>query len=160
MPRDSVLVRSGGKQLTLTSTLSTGPSSGFEKWYGHWTYRECRRHEQGESTRGVKLPPLVMGVRGISPEKNLKFKMSVEAILMHFETMFACEIRLIVQAFHVAVLKRKGVRGISPLDFFLFKMSVEAILMHFETMFACEIQLIVQAFHVAVFKRVSNATTK
>ena len=27
--------------------------------------------------------------------------MSVEAILMHFETMFACEIRLIVQAFHV-----------------------------------------------------------
>ena len=32
--------------------------------------------------------------------------MSVEAILMHFETMFACEIRLIVQAFHVAVCKR------------------------------------------------------
>ena len=27
--------------------------------------------------------------------------MSVEAILMHFETMFACEIQLIVQAFHV-----------------------------------------------------------
>ena len=39
-------------------------------------------------------------------EKNFKFKMSVEAILMHFETMFACEIRLIVQAFHVAVFKR------------------------------------------------------
>ena len=31
--------------------------------------------------------------------------MSVEAILMHFENMFACEIRLIVQAFHVAVFK-------------------------------------------------------
>ena len=31
--------------------------------------------------------------------------MSVEAILMHFETIFACEIRLIVQAFHVAVFK-------------------------------------------------------
>ena len=26
-----------------------------------------------------------------------EFKMSVEAILMHFETSFACEIRLIVQ---------------------------------------------------------------
>ena len=31
--------------------------------------------------------------------------MSVEAILMHFETIFACKIRLIVQAFHVAVFK-------------------------------------------------------
>ena len=31
--------------------------------------------------------------------------MSVEAILMHFETMFAFEIRLIVQAFYVAVFK-------------------------------------------------------
>ena len=29
--------------------------------------------------------------------------MSVEAILMHFETSFACKIRLIVQAFDVAV---------------------------------------------------------
>ena len=42
-------------------------------------------------------------VRAISPEKKFKFKMSVEAILMHFETMFACELWLIVQAFHVAV---------------------------------------------------------
>ena len=33
------------------------------------------------------------------------FNMSVEAILMHFETIFACQIRLIVQAFHVAVFK-------------------------------------------------------
>ena len=32
--------------------------------------------------------------------------MSVEAILMYFETMFACEIRLIVQAFHVVVCTR------------------------------------------------------
>ena len=38
------------------------------------------------------------GVRGISPENFFKTKMSVEAILMHFETNFACEIRLIVQA--------------------------------------------------------------
>ena len=67
--------------------------------------------------------------------------MSVEAILMHFETMFACEIRPLRK-----ILK--------------FKMSVEAIPMHFVTMFACEIRLIVQAFHVAVFKRVSNPTTK
>ena len=42
-----------------------------------------------------------MGVRGISPEKIFEFKMSVEAILMHFETIFACEIGPIVQEFHV-----------------------------------------------------------
>ena len=45
------------------------------------------------------------GVRGTSPEKFIKLKLSVEAILIHFETMFACEILLIVQAFHVAVFK-------------------------------------------------------
>ena len=61
----------------------------------------------GEYERGDEPPS-----RKVSPEKIFKFKMSVEAILMHFETMFACEIRLIVQAFHVAVFKRKGVRGI------------------------------------------------
>ena len=68
------------------------------------------------STRWGMNPPLVRGVRGISPEKFFKFKMSVESILMHFESMFTCEIRLIVQAFHVAVFKRKGGggRGISP----------------------------------------------
>ena len=71
-------------------------------------------HEQGESTRGGMNPPLVRGFGGSPPEKIFKFKMSVEAILLHFETMFACEIRLIVQSFHVAVFKRKGVRGISP----------------------------------------------
>ena len=65
----------------------------------------------GGHERGVN--PRRKGGPGVSPEKIFKFKMSVEAILMHFETMFACEIRLIVQAFHVAVLKRKGVRGIS-----------------------------------------------
>ena len=54
----------------------------------------------------VKFLPSRKGFRGITPEKIFKFKMSVEAILMHFETMFACEIRLIVQAFHVAVFKR------------------------------------------------------
>ena len=37
----------------------------------------------GEHERGT-FPPLVRGVRGISPEKFFKFKMSVEAILMHF----------------------------------------------------------------------------
>ena len=56
----------------------------------------------GEHERG--LYP-VRGVRGISPEKFFELNMSVEAILMHFETIFAWEIRLIVQAFHVAVLK-------------------------------------------------------
>ena len=73
--------------------------------------------------------------------------MSVEAILLHFETMFACEIRLIVQAFYVAVFKRKEVRGISLLNFF-------------KLMFACEIRLIVQTVHVAVFKRVLKPPLK
>ena len=59
----------------------------------------------GEYERGI-FPLLLRGVRGISPEKIFKFNMTVEVILMHFETVFACEIRLIVQAFHVAVLKR------------------------------------------------------
>ena len=54
---------------------------------------------------GESIPPLVKGVRGISPEIFFEFNMSKEAILMHFETIYACEIRLIVQAFHVAVFK-------------------------------------------------------
>ena len=58
----------------------------------------------GEHERGV-IPHFVRGVRGISPQKIFEFNMSVEAILMHFETIFAGRIRLIVQAFHVAVFK-------------------------------------------------------
>ena len=60
----------------------------------------------GEHERGI-IHLLVRGGggRGTSPEKFIKLKMSVEAILIHFETMFACEILLIVQAFHVAVFK-------------------------------------------------------
>ena len=49
----------------------------------------------GESTRGG-ISPSHKGNSGFSPKKIFKFKMFVEAILMHFETMFACEIRLIV----------------------------------------------------------------
>ena len=69
-------------------------------------FPEGRRRERGESTRGGNFPSLVRGVRGISPENFFEIKMSVEAILMHFETNFACEIRLIVKAFHLAVFKR------------------------------------------------------
>ena len=58
----------------------------------------------GEHEKGI-IHLLVRGVRGTSPEKFFKLKMSVEAILIHFKTMFACEIWLIVQAFHVAVFK-------------------------------------------------------
>ena len=54
----------------------------------------------GDSTKGV-IPPLRKGDSG----KIFEFNMSVEAILMHFETIFACKIRLIVQAFRVAVFK-------------------------------------------------------
>ena len=87
-------------------------------------FREGQRPEQGERTREWVLLSRKGGgggVRGISAEIFLRggggfggspprflfnLKMSVEAILMHFETMFVCEIRLIVQAFHVAVFKR------------------------------------------------------
>ena len=89
----------------------------------------------GEHERG-KYPPLVRGVRGITPEKLFKIKMSVEAILMHFETNLAYEIMVV-----------RGVRGISPEKIFKIKMSVEAILMHFETTnFACEIRLLFRHF--------------
>ena len=44
----------------------------------------------GGRARDVVIPPFVRGVRGISPEKIFEFNMSVEAILMHFETSFAC----------------------------------------------------------------------
>ena len=84
----------------------------------HRRFARAESTRRGEGTRWGMNTPFVRGVGGISPEKIFKFKMSVEAILMDFETMFACEIRLIVQAFHVAVFKRKGVRGISPRFFF------------------------------------------
>ena len=80
-----------------------GPSSAFEKWSGHEipkTFDECRRHELGESTRGGSTrggtPPLVRGVRGISPEKISCFRTSIETILMHFGTTFALEALLIL----------------------------------------------------------------
>ena len=64
--------------------------------------RRSVRTEGPSRAREGDIPPSRKG----GSEKNFKFKMTVEAILMHFETVFACEIRLIVQAFHVAVLKR------------------------------------------------------
>ena len=72
---------------------------------------ECHRRSaraEGSSRRRARegiIPNLVRGIRGISPEKISEFNMSVEAILMHFETIFAYKIRLIVQEFHVAVFK-------------------------------------------------------
>ena len=54
----------------------------------------------GEHERG-EFPLLVRGFGGFPPKKIFKFKISVEVILIHFETIFACEIRLNVQAFHV-----------------------------------------------------------
>ena len=55
----------------------------------------------GDDEGGGGGTPLRKGSR----EKIFEFNMSVEAILMHFETIHACKIRLIVQAFHVAVFK-------------------------------------------------------
>ena len=101
-------------------------------------HRRSARAEgaSGGRAREGEYPPLVRGVRGITPEKIFKIKMSVEAILNHFETNFAYEIRVV-----------RGVRGISPEKIFKIKMSVEAILMHFETTnFACEIRLLFRHF--------------
>ena len=60
--------------------VGAGPSSAFEKWSGH-ERSKCRRAREGV------FPPLVRGVGGISPEKILYFRTSVETILMHFETI-------------------------------------------------------------------------
>ena len=59
---------------------------------------------RGGSTRG-DFPSLVRGFGG-SPPRFFKIMMSVEAILMYFVTNFANEIRLIVQAFYLAIFKR------------------------------------------------------
>ena len=85
----------------------SGPSSVFENGTAFERHRRSARAEgssRGRAREGV-IPFLVRGVRGISPEKCFEFNMSVEAILMHFETIFACKIRHVVQAFHVAVFK-------------------------------------------------------
>ena len=67
-------------------------------------YARGPKARAGESTRGGHTPSL-KGVLGISPEKIFELNMFVKAILMHFETILACKIRLIVQAFHVALFK-------------------------------------------------------
>ena len=51
----------------------------------------------GGRTQEVIRSPLVRGVWGISPMKILQLKMTKEAILLHFETIFACETQLILQ---------------------------------------------------------------
>ena len=58
---------------SMISGHGSEPSSAFEKWYGHGTL----------ASKG-----LVRGVWGTSPKKIFLFKMSVEAILMHFEITF------------------------------------------------------------------------
>ena len=45
-----------------------------------------------------RATPLLRGVWRSFPRK---FKMSVKAILMHFEAIFSCEMKLILQAFTV-----------------------------------------------------------
>ena len=57
----------------------------------------------GEHERGST--PSSKGGLGVSHEKIFKFKMSVAGILVHFEAIFACETRLIMQTFHEAVFK-------------------------------------------------------
>ena len=106
----------------MRDNISSSPDPGVQGKKCPWLQgRRCflksgtaiERHRRSASSEGSSggraregvIPPLVRGVRGISPEKFFEFNMSVEAILMHFDTIFAWEIRLIVQAFHVAVFK-------------------------------------------------------
>ena len=63
-----------------------------------------RHRRSARAERGGHTPSRKGGSGGL-PREIFEFNMSVEAILMHFETICACEIRLIVQAFHVAVFK-------------------------------------------------------
>ena len=78
-------------QAFLTIYLS-GTSSAFEKWSGHErskTFSSAEGTSRGRAREGA-LPPLVRGVRGVSPEKILYFRTSVETILMHFELPCIC----------------------------------------------------------------------
>ena len=61
------------------------------------------KHELGESTRGDIHPLVRGGGRGISPEKFLYFRTSVETILMHFVTIFALEALLIFIGFIIMI---------------------------------------------------------
>ena len=52
----------------------------------------------GEHERG-NFPATAKGLRGISPEKIFKFKMSVEAILMHFRPCLLVRFGLLYRHF-------------------------------------------------------------
>ena len=77
---------------SFTEMGTTGPSLAFEKWSGHERSKTFASAEgtSRERAREGAFPPLVRGpgVRGISPEKILYFRTSLETILMHFETIF------------------------------------------------------------------------
>ena len=53
---------------------------------------------RGRAREG-EFPPLAKGVLGISPEKISKFKMSVEAILMHFRPCLLVRFGLLYRHF-------------------------------------------------------------
>ena len=75
--------------MDLDCQVIAGPSLAFEKWSGHERSKTAFTSAEGTSRgRARELPPLVRGVGGISPEKILYFRTSVETILMHFETIF------------------------------------------------------------------------
>ena len=67
--------------------ISQGRRRFLESGTASERHRRSARAEgpsRGRAREGEFPPPLVRGVRGISPENFFKFKMSVEAILMHF----------------------------------------------------------------------------
>ena len=64
-------------------------------------HRRSARAEgsSGGRAREGESPLLGRVVWAISPEKMFEFQMSVEVILMHFETIFACEFGLLYRHF-------------------------------------------------------------
>ena len=79
------------KKNKFTLVYIQGRRWAFEKWYGHGMPSAQGTSGGGEhESRGGRggVPHLVSGVRA-SPENIFEFKMCLEAILMHFETIFA-----------------------------------------------------------------------
>ena len=66
------------------ATSKSGPSSAFEKSGPAKNHQIRFARAEGTSLGESTIPPLVRGVRGISPEKILYFRTSVETILRMF----------------------------------------------------------------------------
>ena len=77
-----------------------GSQQGRRRFLKSGTAIECHRHSASRvRAREGNPPPLAKGVRGVSPEKIFKFKMSVEANLMHFRPCLLVRFGLLYRHF-------------------------------------------------------------